>query len=154
MLNCLVQRLGLTDTEQGGIANVLWSGVFCHPCATPGRARWKLTFPAVPFDFHGRYAIGCIFFLFNIVLFIFNTTMISLRFRLYPSTFVASLKHPTESLFVPASVISLGTILINISQYGTSTGKTGPWLKDVMFVMFWVYCGLAMMFTCGIYLIM
>ena len=84
----------------------------------------------VPYRFSGLYAIGCIFFILNIGLFLFNVAMISCRFRLYPSTFTASITHPTESLFVPASLISLGTILITITEYGLATGKTGPWLLD------------------------
>jgi hypothetical protein len=55
--------------------------------------------------------------------------MISLRFYWFPKTFKASFLHPTESLFIPAAVISFGTILINISQYGV--GKTGDWLEQV-----------------------
>lgn len=94
------------------------------------------------------------FFLFNICLFIFNVTMISLRFRHYPSTFMASITHPTESLFVPAWLISLGTILINITQYGTTTGAAGEWLHKTMFVLFWFYCALAMVLSCGIYLVL
>ena len=91
------------------------------------------------------------FFLLNIALFFFNICMISARFYFYPATFKASFLHPTESLFVPASVISLGTILINISQYGVSNGA-GYWLEETMIIMFWIYCALAMSFTSGIYL--
>lgn len=109
---------------------------------------------AVPYRFPGLYAIGCIFFMLNIVLFIFNVTMISIRFRLYPATFKASIQHPTESLFMPAAVISIGTILTGISEYGFHEGKTGPWLINAMVVLFWVYCALAMTFTCGTYLIL
>lgn len=58
----------------------------------------------VPFRFHGLTTIGTIFFLFDILLFVFNIAMVSLRFRLYLETFKASFLHPTESLFVPASV--------------------------------------------------
>lgn len=86
------------------------------------------------------------------MLFIFNVFMISMRFYLYPSTFRASFLHPTECLFIPASVISFGTVLLNISQYGVDS--TGPWLEDAMVVLFWLYCGLAIVFSCGIYLIM
>lgn len=109
---------------------------------------------AVPYRFPGLYTIGCMFFLFNIGLFIFNVTMISLRFYYHPSTFVASILHPTETLFVPAWLVSLGIILINITQYGTTPGKTGGWLLDTMFVLFWVDCVLAVIFSCGIYLVM
>ncbi|KAL1311368.1 hypothetical protein AAFC00_001538 [Neodothiora populina] len=108
----------------------------------------------VPYRFNGLYAIGCIFFILNIVLFIFNVTLLSLRFYWHPQTFKTSLRHPTESLFVPAAVISIGTILTNISEYGYHHGATGAWLKSVMIVLFWVYCGVALTFTCGIYLIL
>lgn len=80
--------------------------------------------------------------------------MMSLRFYLYPSTFVASIRHPTESLFIPALIISCGTILTNITQYGYHEGMTGPWLIDTMAILFWVYCALALCFTCTIYLIL
>ncbi|KAF2712676.1 hypothetical protein K504DRAFT_372809 [Pleomassaria siparia CBS 279.74] len=115
----------------GGIANVLYT---------------------VPFRFHGLYALGCIFFILNMVLFTFNVTMISLRFYFYPRTFKSSFLHPTESLFIPAAVISFGTILINITQYGVDT--TGAWLETTMTVMFWIDCGLAFGVSIGIYLIM
>ena len=108
----------------------------------------------VPYDFNGLFAIGCIFFIFNIVLWIFNVVMITLRFRMHPGTFMQSILHPTESLFVPAWLISLGTILINITEYGLDKGKTGGWLVDTMNILFWIYCGLAVTFSCGIYLIM
>jgi tellurite resistance protein TehA-like permease len=109
---------------------------------------------SVPYKFHGLYALGCIFFILNMVLFIFNVVMISLRFYFFPSTFKASILHPTESLFVPASVISIGTILLNITEYGTFNDNIGPWLVDTMIILFWVYCGLALCFSCGIYLVM
>jgi hypothetical protein len=80
--------------------------------------------------------------------------MISLRFYWYPSTFKASFTHPTESLFVPASVVSCGTVLTNITEFAVGNGRSGYWLERTMIVLFWVYCGMALSFTCGIYLIM
>lgn len=80
--------------------------------------------------------------------------MICLRFYFYPSTFLHSILQPTESLFIPASVISIGTILINISEYGLTEGKTGVWLLTTMTVLFWLYCALAILFSIGIYLVM
>jgi len=109
---------------------------------------------SVPYRFPGLYTIGLIVFLFNICLFLFNVVMITLRFRLYPNSFWHSLKHPSESLFVPASVISFGTILLNITEYGTQEGRAGEWLSDVMVVMFWIYAALGLLFCVGIYLIM
>ena len=133
---------------RGRIRHFTWTW-FTMTMATGGIANVLYT---VPFRFPGLYALGCIFFILNMVLFIFNVTMISLRFYYYPRTFKASFLHPTESLFIPAAVISFGTILINISQYGVDF--TGRWLESVMAVMYWIDCGLAVCFSIGIYLIM
>ncbi|KAL8715077.1 MAG: hypothetical protein Q9220_001034 [cf. Caloplaca sp. 1 TL-2023] len=115
----------------GGIANVLYT---------------------VPFRFRGLDTIGIIFFLFNIFLFLINVSMISLRFYTFPETFRASYMHPSERLFLPASVVSFGTILINISQYGLS--RTGPWLSRATVVLFWIDAALAVLSSSGIYLLM
>ncbi|KAF2280168.1 uncharacterized protein EI97DRAFT_439229 [Westerdykella ornata] len=133
---------------RGRIRHFTWTW-FTMTMATGGIANVLYT---VPFRFSGLYAIGCLFFIFNIVLFLFNITMISLRFYYYPRTFRASFLHPTESLFIPAAVISFGTILINISQYGVVHSRV--WLQHVMQVMYWIDCGLAVLFSIGIYLIM
>ncbi|EDU51466.1 TehA Tellurite resistance protein [Pyrenophora tritici-repentis] len=117
----------------GGIANVLYS---------------------VPIRFRGLYALGCIFFILNIVLFLFNVAMISCRFYFYPRTFKASFLHPTESLFIPAALVSFGIILINVSQYGVDMAGVGEWLEKCMVVLFYMDCGLAVCFSIGIYLLM
>ncbi|KAF1978466.1 hypothetical protein BU23DRAFT_549900 [Bimuria novae-zelandiae CBS 107.79] len=122
---------------------------FCMTMATGGIANVLYT---VPFRFRGLYALGCLFFILNMVLFLFNVIMISLRFYWFPKTFKASFLHPTESLFIPAAVISFGTILINISQYGVD--RTGFWLEKTMSILYWTDCGLAICFSIGIYLIM
>lgn len=74
------------------------------------------------------------------------------RFYLFPYTFRASFLHPTESLFVPASVVSFGTILINVSQYGA--GHTGYWLAYAVGILFWIDAALAVSFSAGIYLLL
>lgn len=147
-LHGIVERKMLTWRER--IRHFTWTW-FTMTMATGQMAN---VLYAVPYRFPGLYTIGVIVFLFNICLFVFNIVMITLRFRFYPSTFWDSIKHPSESLFVPAAVISFGTILLNITEYGTESGKAGAWLSDVMVVMFWIYAALAMTFCCGIYLIM
>ncbi|KAF1830700.1 hypothetical protein BDW02DRAFT_572764 [Decorospora gaudefroyi] len=124
---------------------------FCLTMATGGIANVLYT---VPFRFRGIYALGCIFFILNMVLFLFNVTMISCRFYFYPRTFKASFLHPTESLFIPAAIVSFGIIFINISQYGVNEAGVGPWLQQVMIGLFWMDCGLAICFSIGIYLLM
>ena len=106
----------------------------------------------VPFRFRGLEAIGVTFFLFNMFLFAINVLMISLRFYTFPETFRASYMHPSERLFLPASVVSFGTVLINISQYGLV--KAGPWLSSAVHVLFWIDAALAVLASSGIYLLM
>ncbi|KAJ6084417.1 hypothetical protein N7486_011217 [Penicillium sp. IBT 16267x] len=115
----------------GGIANVLYE---------------------VPYRFRGLETIGIIVFLFNIFLYLLIWGLLLTRFYFYPYTFKASFMHPTESLFIPASMVSFGTILINISQYGPE--KAGPWLIEAVGILFWIDCILAVLFSAGIYLIL
>lgn len=108
----------------------------------------------VPFRFTGLYAIGCIFMVLNLVLFLMNCLAMSLRCYYWPSTFRASFLYPTESLFIPASVISAAIILSNICEYGLVGTKTGPWLAMACTALFWIYIGLAFIFSIGIYVLM
>lgn len=61
--------------------------------------------------------------------------MMLTRFIMYPHMFFASLIHPTESLFVPAFAVSWGTLLINMTDYGS--GYTGEWLMQALLVLYW-----------------
>ncbi|KAI9035499.1 putative C4-dicarboxylate transporter/malic acid transport protein [Aspergillus affinis] len=115
----------------GGIANVLYS---------------------VPYRFRGLETIGIIFFLVNLVLYVVIWCLLLTRFYLYPYTFKASFLHPTESLFVPASLVSFGTILVNISQYGPD--HAGPWLTTAVGILFWIDAALAVISSAGIYLLL
>jgi len=108
----------------------------------------------VPLRFTGLYTIGLIFFFINIVIFILVTIGMFLRWYYWPAAFRASFFHPTESLFIPASVIAIATILVTITQYGLAPGKTGPWLLDAMVIIFWIYMGSAIIFSTGIYLLL
>lgn len=49
-------------------------------------------------------------------------------------------------------MVSFGTILINISQYGPEA--TGPWLSYAVGVLFWIDAALAVIFSAGIYLLL
>ena len=49
-------------------------------------------------------------------------------------------------------MVSFGTILINIVQYGM--GEVGPWLSKAMFVLFWLNAVLAIFLSIAIYLIL
>ncbi|TVY39474.1 Malic acid transport protein [Lachnellula occidentalis] len=69
----------------GGIANVL------H--AIPYRSDWLRI-------------VGTVVFLFNLGLFLLNCFLISLRFHWNPGSFKASFLSQSESLFIPACVVS------------------------------------------------
>lgn len=90
----------------------------------------------------------------NLCFFTANCIMMGLRFYWYPDTFKAAFMHPTESLFIPAFVLSIAQILINITEYGLEPGKTGDWLLTTMTVFYWLYVVLALLFSAGIYLVM
>ncbi|KAE9979199.1 hypothetical protein EG328_001035 [Venturia inaequalis] len=141
----LIKKIGWRQR----IEHFTWTW-FTMTMATGGIANVIDSIPQ-PFRFPHLYALGAIFFILNMVLFVFNITMISTRFYLFPHTFRASFVHPTESLFIPAVIISFGTILINITQYGI--GRTGPWLETTMLIMFWIYCALAILASSGMYLL-
>jgi len=115
----------------GGIANVL------H--AIPYRSNWLWT-------------LGVIVFIFNICLFLTNCVLIALRFRWNRGAFKASFVSQSESLFIPSCVVSAGTILINICQYGIP--ENGEWLHTTMQVLFWMYAGVSVFASSGLYLIM
>lgn len=107
---------------------------------------------AVPFRFRGLDTLGAVILLINIALYLFIWGLLIARFYHYPYTFKASFLHPTESLFVPACVVSFGTILINISQYGA--GHAGSWLMEAVGILFWLDAALAVIFSAGIYMIL
>jgi tellurite resistance protein TehA-like permease len=111
----------------------------------------NIKFP-VPYQFRGLETIGVVIFLLNIVLYLIIWSLLVARFYYYPDTFKASFLHPTESLFVPASMVSLETILINICQYGLD--HTGSWLTDTTSILFWITAALAVILSAGIYLIL
>ncbi|CAG7958800.1 unnamed protein product [Penicillium olsonii] len=102
--------------------------------------------------YQGLETIGIVVFLINIAAYLVIWALLLVRFYYYPYTFKASFMHPTESLFVPASIVSFGTILINISQYGPE--NTGPWLMRAVCVLFWIDAALAVLFSAGIYLLL
>ncbi|KAI3323687.1 voltage-dependent anion channel-domain-containing protein [Xylariaceae sp. AK1471] len=131
---CCFQWTWFTMTmATGGIANVLSSVSQAY------QATWP-------------WYIGLVFFLLNVVLFILNCVLITMRFVMVPESFMHSFLDQIESLFIPAVVVSAVTILINIVEYGIP--HTGPWLQDVMEVLFWVYLVVSVSASAGMYLVL
>jgi tellurite resistance protein TehA-like permease len=127
--NAVIGPLADCDQATGGIANVIYS--------LPYRSRVLTGF-------------GLAFFIFNLFLFAMNCVLIITRFRIRPGSFVNSFTEQFESLFISASIVSVATIFITVCQYGIP--KSGPWLLNVMEVMFWVYVGTSMVVSAGLYL--
>ncbi|KAF6819972.1 c4-dicarboxylate transporter malic acid transporter [Colletotrichum sojae] len=115
----------------GGMANVIHS--------LPYQAAWL-----------NGFAVA--FFLLNLVLFIMNCVMATLRFRFRRGELVHSFTDQTESLFIPASLHRFAVICINICQFGVP--HTGPWLLRIMQILFWSYIAMSMMASATIYLIL
>ena len=90
----------------------------------------------------------------NICFFIVISGMMFLRFYWHPKAFKGAFLHPTESLFIPALVLSIAQILITITDYGLQPGKAGEWLVKAMTVLYWMYVLVAMISSAGIYLLM
>lgn len=106
----------------------------------------------MPFRSDWVYYVGLMFLFVNLAMFIAVWTMLVIRFWNYPHTFRASLIHPTESLFVPAVLVSFGTICITIVEYGAD--RAGHWLTDTVQVLFWVNVVLAFSLSITIYMIL
>lgn len=99
----LVANCQLLQTmSTGGIANILHACKItpCHPILSS-----KLTEPRpVKWKYSWIHGIGVFFVLLNIVLFLGNCVLLSIRFRLRPGTFTRSFTDQFESLFIPAFV--------------------------------------------------
>ncbi|CAJ2511965.1 Uu.00g075900.m01.CDS01 [Anthostomella pinea] len=131
---CCFQWTWFTMTmATGGIANVLYtiSNVY--------KAEWL-------------WYIGLVFFILNLVLFVMSCILIAMRFAMVPGSFMHSFLDQMESLFIPAVVVSVATIMINICEYGIP--YTGPWLQHVMEWLFWVYVIVSVSASAGMYLIL
>ncbi|KAB5586079.1 voltage-dependent anion channel-domain-containing protein [Coniochaeta sp. 2T2.1] len=139
-----VKNVGIRDR----VACVQWTW-FTMTMATGGIAN---VLASIPFQAQWLTIIGLIFFFLNIVLFIMNCILTTLRFRFRPNTFNSSFTDQVESLFTAAVIVSIATIFITICEYGVP--HTGPWLLQVMEVLFWVYVGVSMVVSASIYLIL
>ncbi|KAF0330880.1 C4-dicarboxylate transporter/malic acid transporter [Colletotrichum asianum] len=126
----------------GGMANVIHS--------LPYQAAWL-------------NGIAIAFFLLNVLLFVMNCILATLRFHWRPGTLVHTFTDQTESLFIPASVSQdyletnserdrFAIICINICQFGVP--YVGPWLLRIMQILFWSYTAMSVLASATIYLVL
>ena len=102
-----------------------------------------------PHKFKGLTVLGDIIFIFDIILFLCFSAVISARFIMFPKTIRKCLSHPTESLFFPTYWISLSNILSNIQVYGVP--HCGYWLIVTLRVFFWTYAAITFLCAVGQY---
>ena len=91
-----------------------------------------------PHRFQGLDTIGLVIFLFDLLLFASLCATMTARFVLFRGTFIRSLHHPTESLFVPTFFLAIGIIIIGLKQYA----HIGNWMTTVLRALFWIYYAL------------
>ena len=96
-----------------------------------------------PDTFPGLMTIGKIFFITDLVLFIFFNILIGLRFYWRPRALYKSFHHPVEGLFIGAYWVSVALIISNAQIYGVSS--CGPWLITALRVCFWLYVGIVLL---------
>ncbi|KAK5636561.1 hypothetical protein RRF57_012273 [Xylaria bambusicola] len=131
----------------GGVANVLYSGKPARGCHSCRHRTATLTEPMVvshTYELRWLEGIGITFFLLNLVLFILNCILITMRFIMVPGSLMHSFLDDVESL--------IAIIMTNITQYGCP--HTGPWLQQVMEVLFWVYLAISVVASTGMYLVL
>lgn len=103
-----------------------------------------------PHTFPGLETIGKVVFLSNLVAFFIITIVLIHRFYSQKKLFLRSLRNPTELLFVPTGLLSCAVILIGIQAYGVPS--CGPWLLEVVYVLFWCYVVVSFLLAVAAYL--
>ncbi|KAI1861409.1 uncharacterized protein JN550_010789 [Neoarthrinium moseri] len=96
-----------------------------------------------PYTFNGLVAIGKVFFVLDLALFVLFSALITARFLMHPSALKTPLHHPHESFFFGTLWVSLALILYGIQEYGVPA--TGPWLVRALEVLFWLYAACALL---------
>ncbi|KAF1997600.1 hypothetical protein P154DRAFT_578708 [Amniculicola lignicola CBS 123094] len=96
-----------------------------------------------PHAFPGLISIGAVFYVVNLIFFVFLCSMMILRFSKFPGSFKESLTHEREGLFFPTFWLSVATIITGTQKYVVASyDVTHPmrgWLTTSMAVAFWLY---------------
>ncbi|CAI6332870.1 unnamed protein product [Periconia digitata] len=104
---------------------------------------------AQPNQFTGLKTIGKVVFIYDLVLFVAFTAIISARFVMFRGTFMSALTHPTESLFIPTFFLSIVNIFDCIQAYAVPV--CGTWLLVVQRIAFWIYLACTFLLAVGQY---
>ncbi len=120
---------------------------FTLPMSTGGIA---VLLSKTPHRFQGLDTIGLIIFIFDLLVFSGLCATMIARFVLCKGTFIRSVFHPTESLFIPTFFLAIGIIIIGIKQYA----HVGDWMVTVLGVLFWIYFAVSFFLAVIQYLIL
>jgi tellurite resistance protein TehA-like permease len=104
---------------------------------------------AQPNRFTGLKTIGKVVFVYDLVLSIASTAIISARFIMFSGTFTRALRYPAESLFLPTFFLSIVNIFDGIQAYAVPI--CGPWLIVVQRIAFWTYLACVFILATGLY---
>lgn len=102
-----------------------------------------------PHAFDGLRTIGKVVYIIDLVIFLSFCSAISYRFIRWRGTFIDSLTHPTESLFVSTLFLSMASIIAAIARYAIPS--CGPWLVVVYRILFWIYFAVTFCWAVGAY---
>ncbi|EFQ93613.1 hypothetical protein PTNB73_00874 [Pyrenophora teres f. teres] len=100
-----------------------------------------------PHQFLGLYHIGLTVYILNVLLFLLLTLLTLLRLALYPRHVLASLTHPSESLFISALPLSLSVLLAGLQIYTVTHGPSpaSPWLLNLLYTLYIIYTILSLL---------
>ncbi|KAK8030848.1 hypothetical protein PG990_000582 [Apiospora arundinis] len=121
---------------------------FTFPMSTGGISL-LLAQQTQPFNFRGLQTIGKVFYIFDLIVFSFITTLMIIRFLRFPGSLKKSITSPTEGLFLGTAQLSLASIIVGIARYGIP--ECGPWLIVAFRVLFWIYFAVGWLIAVGQY---
>lgn len=101
-----------------------------------------------PHQFTGLKTIGKVFYIMNLVIFLFICSCLTLRFTANRSALRESFQSPTESYFIGTFMLAIATILMGASDYGSPS--CGPWLQVALRVLFWIYLAVSFIAAIGL----
>lgn len=140
-----------TAGDPGKLSNRLehwtWAN-YTFPMSTGG-ITLLLSEDTQAFSFTGLQTIGKVVYIWDLVVFTTVTAAIIYRFTKFPGTLKASIKHPTEGLFLGTAALSLASIIASIARYGIPS--CGPWLVVAYRVLFWTYFACTFLIAAGQY---
>jgi len=106
----------------------------------------------LPYNFPGKYTIGVTIYLINLFFFALLNLTITARFYWWKHSARNSWLHPTEALFIPTWLVTVGILLIGATLFGIP--RAGPWFEGAIDVLYWIYCGSSILLSAISFLVM